>query len=110
VEVPLLVDELPLVALLATQVEGVSHIRGAGELRVKETDRIQAVVDALRALGASIGESPDGLVVEGPTVLRGAPVESRGDHRMAMMLAVAGSVAEGETIVMGAESAAVSFP
>lgn len=109
-DVPGLIDEIPLLALLATQARGTSTIRGAGELRVKETDRISGVVEALDALGADIEELPDGFIVRGPTPLHGGTVHSRGDHRLAMMLAVAGCVARGETIVDGAESAAVSFP
>jgi 3-phosphoshikimate 1-carboxyvinyltransferase len=109
-EVPRLVDELPLVVLLATQAQGTSNIRGAAELRVKETDRIAAVAGELRRLGARIEELPDGFVVSGPSTLRGTEVDSHGDHRMAMMLAVAGSIAAGDTVVAGAEAAGVSFP
>jgi 3-phosphoshikimate 1-carboxyvinyltransferase len=109
-EIPALVDELPLVALLATQANGTSVIRGAGELRVKETDRIAAVVENLVRLGADLHELPDGFIIRGPTPLRGAAVSSRGDHRMAMTLAVAGSIAAGETIVEDAGAAAVSYP
>jgi 3-phosphoshikimate 1-carboxyvinyltransferase len=109
-EVPALIDELPLIALLATQAPGTSEVTGAAELRVKESDRIATVVGWLRQLGADIQELPDGFVVRGPTPLRGAGVESQGDHRLAMMLAVAGTIASGETVVEGAEAAAVSFP
>ncbi len=109
-EVPALIDELPLVALLGTQVSGVTSVRGAGELRVKETDRIVATVDALRSLGADIEARPDGFDVRGPTSLRGAEVSANGDHRLAMMLAVAGLVASGSTTIHGADAADVSFP
>jgi 3-phosphoshikimate 1-carboxyvinyltransferase len=109
-DVPSLVDELPLVALLATQADGVSEMHGAGELRVKETDRIQTTVAGLRALGADIDGLPDGFVVRGPRTLRGSRVSSNGDHRVAMMLAVAGLVATGTTTIDGAEAANVSFP
>lgn len=109
-DVPGLVDELPLVALLATQAAGVTEVRGAAELRVKETDRIRAVVEGLGAMGASIEERPDGFDVRGPTALRGATVRGFGDHRLCMMLAVAGATAAGETVIEGAEAAAVSFP
>ena len=109
-EVPAVVDELPLVALIATQADGVTEVRGAQELRVKETDRIAAVVEGLSRLGARIDERPDGFVVHGPTPLRGAWVRSQGDHRLAMTLAVAGLIADGETLVEGVEAAAISFP
>lgn len=109
-EIPLLVDEIPLVALLATQAGGMSRVRGAGELRHKETDRIATVGAALRALGADLDELPDGFTIRGPTSLRGARVESAGDHRLAMLLAVAGCVAAGETLIEGAAAAAVSYP
>jgi 3-phosphoshikimate 1-carboxyvinyltransferase len=109
-DVPLTIDELPLIVLLATQAEGTSSIRGAEELRLKEADRIGAVTKVLRAMGARIRELPDGLEVDGPAPLRGASISSHGDHRIAMMLAVAGSVAAGETFVRGSDAAAVSFP
>lgn len=109
-EVPQLIDELPLVALLATQAPGRSRVSGAGELRVKETDRIAAISRGLGRLGACVRELPDGFTVDGGARLRGAPVSSEGDHRQAMMLAVAGLVAKGETEVEGAEASAVSYP
>jgi 3-phosphoshikimate 1-carboxyvinyltransferase len=103
-------DELPLVAVLATQAEGQTVVRGAAELRVKESDRIAVVVSALRALGAEADELDDGFVVRGPAALRGTRVDPAGDHRVAMALAVAALVAEGETLVDGFECAAVSWP
>ena len=109
-DVPALVDELPLVALLATATPGQSEVTGAAELRVKETDRIAGVATQLALLGADIKERPDGFVVTGPTPLTGSDCNSLGDHRLAMMLAVAGLCARGETVVHRAESAAVSFP
>jgi 3-phosphoshikimate 1-carboxyvinyltransferase len=109
-QVPSVIDELPLVALLGTQATGTTTVRGAEELRVKETDRIDAVVTALRAMGAHIEALPDGFVVHGPTSLTAARVNSLGDHRLAMMLAVAGLVARGTTTIDGADAAAVSFP
>ena len=108
-EAAALIDELPLVALLATRARGTSTIRGAAELRVKESDRIGAVASVLRAMAADIEELPDGFVVRGPTQLCGATVSAQGDHRVAMMAAIAGCVADGETVVTGAEAAAVSF-
>ena len=110
-EVPGLVDELPLVALLASHARGETRVSGAGELRVKESDRIEAVTDGLRTLGARIHSLPDGWTVKGvPTRLRGGRVDARGDHRIAMLGAVAGlSSREGVTIE-GADIAAISFP
>jgi 3-phosphoshikimate 1-carboxyvinyltransferase len=109
-EVPLLIDELPLVALLATQAHGTSIVRGAAELRIKESDRIASVTGQLRLLGAAIEEYPDGFAVRGPLNLTGAAVESGGDHRLAMLLAIAGCIATGETTIEGAEASAVSYP
>lgn len=108
--IPRLIDELPVLAVAATQAEGTTTIRDAAELRVKESDRITAVVSELRKLGARIQELPDGFVVEGPTSLCGNVVDAGGDHRLAMSLAVAGLVAHGQTTILGAESVSVSFP
>jgi 3-phosphoshikimate 1-carboxyvinyltransferase len=109
--VPALIDELPLLAVVGSQAEGGLEIRDARELRVKESDRISAVVENLRAMGASVEEFDDGLRVEGLTRLRGARLRSFGDHRIAMAFAVAALVAEGETYIEGArECVAVSFP
>jgi 3-phosphoshikimate 1-carboxyvinyltransferase len=105
-----MIDEFPALAVAATQALGVTVVRDAAELRVKETDRIAAIVAGLRALGARIDPLPDGFRVEGPTVLRGAVVDSFGDHRLAMALAVAGLVSEGEVVVERAECIADSFP
>jgi 3-phosphoshikimate 1-carboxyvinyltransferase len=111
-EVPLLVDELPLFALLAVHARGDSVLRGAAELRAKETDRIEAVVDGLRRLGAHIRATEDGFTIRGvPSRLRGGgELDARGDHRIAMLGAVAGLVSREGVAVRGAESAAVSFP
>lgn len=108
--VPRMIDEFPILALLATQAQGVTHIRDAAELRVKETDRIETVVAALRALGAHIEGTPDGMVIEGPTPLTGAQIDSGGDHRLAMMAVVAGLIARGETLVTQVECISDSFP
>jgi 3-phosphoshikimate 1-carboxyvinyltransferase len=105
-----LIDELPILAVAGTQVEGGLEIRDAKELRVKETDRVRAVVENLRAMGARAEEYEDGLFVEGPARLRGARVRSFGDHRIAMAFAVAALIAEGETEIEGAECVAISFP
>jgi 3-phosphoshikimate 1-carboxyvinyltransferase len=110
-EVPLLVDELPLFGLLAAGARGESWVYGAGELRVKETDRIEAAVDALRATGVRARATEDGFVVTGvPARPRGGRVDARGDHRIAMLGAVAGLWSREGVEVEGAESAAISFP
>jgi len=111
-EVPLLIDELPLFALVAALARGESVVRGAAELRVKESDRIEAVVDVLRPLGARIEATEDGFRVRGvPARPRGgAAVDARGDHRIAMLAAVAGLVSREGVEILGAESVAVSFP
>lgn len=108
--VPRLIDEIPLLAVVATQAEGCTVIRDAAELRHKETDRIHAVAENLRLMGAELDERDDGLVIEGPQRLRGAHVASFRDHRIAMAFAVAGLVAEGPTTIDGADWADVSFP
>ncbi len=105
-----LIDELPVLAVAATQLAGRTMISGARELRVKESDRVAAMAAGLRAMGAAIEEREDGWAIEGPVRLCGAAVESGGDHRVAMALAVAGLLAEGETQVAGAECVAVSYP
>jgi 3-phosphoshikimate 1-carboxyvinyltransferase len=110
-EVPLLVDELPLFALLASHAHGDSVLRGAAELRAKETDRIEAVVDGLRRLGAHIRATPDGFRVRGvPARLRGGSMDARGDHRIAMLAAVAGLLSREGVEIRGEEAVAVSFP
>ena len=110
-EVPSLVDELPLFALAAACARGDSVVRGAAELRQKETDRIEAVVDGLRALGARIHATEDGFAVKGvPARLRGGSLDARGDHRIAMLGAVAGLASREGVEVGGAEVVAVSFP
>ena len=108
--IPRLIDELPLVALLATQAEGRTVVRDAAELRVKETDRITLVAAELNRLGARVAPTDDGFVIDGPTPLKGAVAQSHGDHRLAMMLAVAALVADGETVIEGVEAVDVSFP
>jgi 3-phosphoshikimate 1-carboxyvinyltransferase len=106
-----LIDELPVLAVVGTHVEGGLEIRDARELRVKESDRIAATVANLRAMGAEVEEFEDGLRVEGPVRLRGARLRSFGDHRIAMAFAVAALAASGETEIEGAEACvAVSFP
>jgi 3-phosphoshikimate 1-carboxyvinyltransferase len=110
-EVPALVDELPLVALLASHARGETRVSGARELRVKETDRIEAVTDGLRPLGARIHSQDDGWTVTGvPARLRGGRVDARGDHRIAMLGAVAGLSSREGVAIEGADTAAISFP
>ncbi|TMF09752.1 MAG: 3-phosphoshikimate 1-carboxyvinyltransferase [Chloroflexi bacterium] len=104
------IDEIPTLLVLATQAEGVTSIDGAGELRVKESDRIATMAEGLRRMGAIVEERPDGVSVKGPTGLRGAAVESHGDHRVAMALAVAALVASGPTTIEDADCVAVSYP
>lgn len=109
-QIPDMIDEIPLVALLATQACGDTVISGAEELRVKETDRIRATVENLTRLGAHIEEQADGMVIHGPTPLRGGYVQTFGDHRMAMMLAVAAAVARDPVILDDTDSVAISYP
>ena len=110
-EVPRLVDELPLVALLAAFAHGTTVISGAGELRAKESDRIEAVATGLRSLGVHIEARPDGFVVRGtPSRPRGGRMDAQGDHRIAMLGAVAGAVSREGVQVEGADSVAISFP
>ncbi len=108
--VPRAIDELPLLAVLATQAHGETVLRDAAELRVKESDRLEAVAAGLSAMGAKVRVLDDGWVVSGPTPLHGAALDAGLDHRVAMTLAVAGLVADGETIVDGAQAVATSFP
>jgi 3-phosphoshikimate 1-carboxyvinyltransferase len=104
------IDELPMFAIVATQAEGMTVIRDATELRVKETDRIGALAQEMRKMGAHVEERPDGMLIDGPTPLHGATVEAHHDHRMAMSLAVAALTAHGETTIRGAEAIDDSFP
>ena len=109
--VPRLIDEIPLLALLATQADGVTVIKDAAELRVKETDRIKAISSELRKLGAEIEEYPDGMKIKGNTQLKGGiEVDSFGDHRIGMTMAISGLVAENGITVNNSESINISFP
>ncbi len=108
--VPFLIDELPLIAVVATQAQGKTVVSGARELRVKETDRIKAIVSELKKMGADIEEREDGFTVNGPTGLQGAVCESYNDHRIAMSLAVAALLAEGKTVIKNSECIDISFP
>ena len=109
-EVPALIDELPILAVVATRAAGQTLFRGAGELRVKESDRIATMAAGLSDLGAEVEALPDGLSIRGPTPLRPAEVDSLGDHRVAMSLAVAGLIADGPVTVRGWDSVDTSFP
>lgn len=109
--IPRLIDELPVIALLATQAEGKTIIRDAEELKVKETDRIQVVADALTAMGANITPTEDGMVIEGKTSLHGAKVNTFGDHRIGMMTAIAALlVNDGDVELERAEAINTSYP
>ena len=110
VMIPSLIDELPLLAVVGSQVEGGIHIRDAGELRLKESDRLATTAANLREMGAEVEEFDDGLSVFGPTQLHGASLDSHGDHRIAMAFAVAALLAKGDTEISGAECVAISFP
>ena len=109
-EIPQLIDELPLLAVVGSQIRRGIEIRDAGELRAKESDRIAATVENLRAMGAEVEEFDDGLRVRGRSKLRGATIDPRGDHRIAMAFSVAALVAEGDCEIKGAECVGVSFP
>jgi 3-phosphoshikimate 1-carboxyvinyltransferase len=109
-EVPLAIDELPLVALLGCFADGETVVRGAGELRLKESDRIATVVQGLRDLGGEIEATPDGFVVRGTGGLRGGRLQALGDHRLALMGAVAGLASEEGVTVLGMEAAETSYP
>ena len=108
--IPSLIDELPLLAVVGSQVPGGIQIRDAEELRHKESDRLQATANNLRLMGAEVEEFDDGLAVFGPTQLRGAAIDSYGDHRIAMAFSVAALIAEGETEIKNSECVAISFP
>lgn len=109
--VPRLIDEIPILAVLATRADGVSTVQNAAELRVKESDRIEEVAKNLRAMGAEVETFEDGLSVQGPVDLRGATINAHGDHRIAMAFAIAALISgSGETKILGADSIATSYP
>jgi 3-phosphoshikimate 1-carboxyvinyltransferase len=105
-----MIDELPVLAVAATQMPGRTVISGAGELRVKESNRIEAMEEGLTSMGADITGTDDGWVINGPRYLEGARVSAHGDHRIAMALAVAGLIADGRTEIDGAECVEISYP
>lgn len=109
--IPRLIDELPIIALLATQANGQTVIADAEELRVKETDRIQVVADSLNAMGANVVPTEDGMIITGPTPLHGADLETFGDHRIGMMAAIAALlVSDGNVVLDRAEAINTSYP
>ena len=109
-EVPGIIDELPMLAVLATQAEGETLVTGAGELRKKESDRIAGICQNLGRMGATVSERPDGFAVAGPTLLKGASITTFGDHRIAMAFAVAAHFADGPTPLDDSDCMAISFP
>ncbi len=108
--IPRLIDEIPILAVAAAFAEGETRIKGAGELRVKESDRLQALSRELKKMGVPVEEFPDGLSIQGSKTISGGRVFSHGDHRIAMSLAIAGLFAEQETVIDGVDSVPVSFP
>ncbi len=108
--VPALIDEIPILAILATQADGETIIKDAGELRVKESDRLAALAEGLTRMGAIVEEMPDGLAIRGPVRLKGARIDSHDDHRIAMSFAVAGLIADGETVIENADCIFISYP
>lgn len=108
--IPRIIDEIPILAVAASQADGTTVIRDATELRYKESDRITAIVENLKKMGARIRETKDGFVVEGPSKLKGAEINSNGDHRIAMAFTIAGLIAEGETVIKDVDCVNTSFP
>ncbi len=108
--IPSLIDEVPILAVIATQAHGITQLTGAAELRVKESDRLKAIVNNLRAMGADIAELPDGFMVNGPQKLHGTQLDSFGDHRIAMAFSIAGLIAAGETVIRQSDCVEISLP
>lgn len=108
--VPRAIDEIPILAVAAATAQGTTRIRDAGELRVKESDRLAAIASELTKLGVTVTEHPDGLDITGPATFKGTTTESHGDHRIAMSLAIAALIAQGSTAINGIEAAAISYP
>jgi 3-phosphoshikimate 1-carboxyvinyltransferase len=109
-EIPNLIDEIPVIAVAAALAEGDTHIRNARELRVKETDRITTTVENLRKMGADVEEFEDGMTIHGGKPLKGAEIDSHGDHRIAMAFAIAGLFAKGETVIHHTDCINTSYP
>jgi len=110
VNIPKLVDEIPILAILATQANGKTEISGAGELRVKECDRIRAICENLQNMGSGITEKKDGFIIEGPEQLKGAYIKTKNDHRIAMAFTIAGFISDGPMILDNPECVGISFP
>ncbi len=108
--IPTLIDELPIIAIMAAYADGTTIIRDAAELRVKESDRIEVMVQNLTAMGASIEGTPDGMIIHGGKPLHGATIDSKADHRIAMSFAIASLLAEGTTEITGTECVNISYP
>lgn len=108
--IPTLIDELPVIAVMACHAEGETIIRDAAELKVKESNRIQVMTENLTAMGADVEETPDGMIIRGGRPLHGTVIDSKLDHRIAMTFAVAGCCADGETEILGAECVNISYP
>ena len=108
--IPTLIDEIPVIAVLAATADGETVIRDAKELRVKESDRLTIMVDSLSAMGCDIEGTPDGMIIRGGRPMRGAQIDSHLDHRIAMSFAVASLVAEGTTTIQNAECVNISYP
>ena len=108
--IPRLIDEIPVIAILATQAEGKMEIRGAEELRIKECDRIHAICKNLKKMGADIHELDDGFIINGPTPLYGSKIETFYDHRIAMAFSIAGLITDGIMVLDHPECASISYP
>ena len=108
--IPRLIDEIPIIAFLATQAEGTTIIRDAEELKVKESNRIDTVVNGATKLGAEIEAIDDGMIIHGPGRLKGGTVDSHGDHRIGMMLAIAALICDGPVHLANPEAIAISYP
>ncbi|MGC4378643.1 3-phosphoshikimate 1-carboxyvinyltransferase [Fictibacillus sp. Mic-4] len=108
--IPRLIDEIPIIALMATQAEGTTVIKDAAELKVKETNRIDTVVNELKKLGANIEATEDGMIIHGKTRLAASSVDSHGDHRIGMMLGIASCIATGEMTINNSDAVRVSYP
>ena len=109
-DVPSIIDELPILALMATQAHGITKVSGAEELRVKESDRIEAICDNLKNMGADVEELDDGFIIKGPTKLNGALIKTYDDHRIAMTFEIASLIAEGKTQLDNNSCISISFP
>ena len=105
-----LIDELPIIALAATQAEGTTIIKDAEELKVKESDRIDSTVGILKKIGANIESTPDGMIIQGPSPLFGTQLRPGSDHRMVMMATIAGLIAQGSTTIHDANWVNISYP